>query len=57
MVLDRDGTGGSTAGLGLGLYLAHGIATAHGGTVTTESRPGAGARFTLNLPLEHAQSQ
>jgi signal transduction histidine kinase len=52
----RFAAGGPTAGLGLGLYLAHGIATAHGGTLTAESMPGAGARFRLTLPLEQAPS-
>jgi signal transduction histidine kinase len=37
-------------GLGLGLYLVRGIVEAHGGTVAVDSRPGAGARFTLCLP-------
>ena len=52
----RFAAGGTAAGLGLGLYLAHGIATAHGGTLTAESMPGAGARFRLTLPLEQAPS-
>lgn len=37
-------------GLGLGLYLAKGIAKAHGGDLVAESEPGKGARFTLTLP-------
>ena len=40
-----------TKGLGLGLYIARGIAEAHGGTLTAESRPGEGAAFRLALPL------
>lgn len=43
--------GRGTKGLGLGLYLARGIAEAHGGTLTVESAPGAGATFRLALPL------
>jgi signal transduction histidine kinase len=37
-------------GSGLGLALVTHIAEAHGGSVSVESRPGAGARFTLHLP-------
>ena len=37
-------------GLGLGLYLAQRIARVHGGTLTADSEPGKGARFTLSLP-------
>lgn len=38
-------------GNGLGLSLVKGIAEAHGGRVTVVSTPGAGAAFTLHLPL------
>ncbi|MBN1918203.1 MAG: GAF domain-containing protein [Verrucomicrobia bacterium] len=41
-------------GTGLGLSLCQGIVAAHGGEINVESRPGAGARFTLRLPLEAA---
>jgi signal transduction histidine kinase len=37
-------------GLGLGLYIARGIARAHGGDLTASSGPGAGARFRFRLP-------
>jgi signal transduction histidine kinase len=40
-----------TGGLGLGLYLAKRIAKLHNGDLEVESQPGAGARFTLHLPL------
>jgi two-component system, OmpR family, sensor kinase len=50
----RFAAGGAAAGLGLGLYLAHAIATAHGGTLVAESLPGAGARFVLTLPVPGA---
>ncbi len=43
-----------TKGLGLGLFIAHGIAEAHGGDLTAESRPGEGAVFRLALPLREA---
>jgi signal transduction histidine kinase len=38
-------------GLGLGLYVARQIAQHHGGTIRVESEPGAGATFTVELPL------
>ncbi|MEI8104983.1 MAG: ATP-binding protein [Actinomycetes bacterium] len=37
-------------GTGLGLYIARGIAEAHGGTLTVASKPGEGATFVLALP-------
>lgn len=42
--------GARSRGLGLGLYLARGIAEAHGGTLTVESAPGQGTTFRLALP-------
>jgi signal transduction histidine kinase len=39
------------AGLGLGLYIAREIITAHGGTITAHSALGAGATFSARLPL------
>jgi len=39
---------------GLGLFLAHEIAAAHGGSLTVDSRPGQGTRFTLALPVAPA---
>lgn len=38
-------------GTGLGLYICKGIVDAHGGTITVESAPDAGATFTITLPL------
>ena len=43
-----------TGGAGLGLAIARSIATAHGGTLSVESQPGAGSRFVLRLPLAQA---
>ena len=40
----------SGKGAGIGLAIVSTIARAHGGTVTLDSAPGAGARFILNLP-------
>jgi signal transduction histidine kinase len=50
----RFARGTHSSGLGLGLYLARGIAEAHGGTLTVESRLGAGTTFHLALPLAGA---
>ena len=40
----------STPGLGLGLSIVRAVVHAHGGQVTVESTPGAGARFVVTLP-------
>jgi len=40
-----------TQGAGIGLSIVRHIAEAHGGTVSVASRPGAGAEFTLILPM------
>jgi two-component system NtrC family sensor kinase len=39
-------------GTGLGLSISHGIVERHGGTMSVESAPGEGAKFTIRLPLE-----
>ena len=38
-------------GLGLGLYVAREIVHAHGGSILVSSQPGAGATFTVVLPM------
>jgi two-component system sensor histidine kinase BaeS len=39
------------AGSGIGLAVVRELVTAHGGTVTADSTPGSGTRFTIRLPL------
>jgi two-component system sensor histidine kinase KdpD len=43
--------GGSGSGIGLGLTIARGIITAHGGRIWAENRPGGGAVFRFTLPI------
>jgi signal transduction histidine kinase len=40
-----------TGGFGIGAFEARSLAQAMGGRIEVESKPGAGSRFTLHLPL------
>jgi two-component system, OmpR family, sensor kinase len=45
-----------SGGLGLGLFLAKRIAELHGGDLSVESKPGSGARFSLTLACQLAET-
>jgi signal transduction histidine kinase len=59
-VFERFHRGGNVAGripgTGVGLAAAQHIVQQHGGTITVESTEGAGATFTMRLPLAAGES-
>ena len=46
------GTGSDHQGLGLGLFLAHEIVTAHGGSIDVAPREGGGTQVRVRLPTD-----
>jgi heavy metal sensor kinase len=45
----------ASGGSGLGLSICRWIVEAHAGSIEAESEPGKGARFSVKLPLAHAE--
>ena len=53
-VFDRFHKGPASRGSGLGLTIARGLVTAHGGEIRASSAPGAGTTMSFTLPREDA---
>ena len=47
----RQAPGGVRRGVGLGLYIARTLVTAHGGRISVTSTPGEGSTFRVELPV------
>ena len=56
-VLTKFWTQGSGSGSGLGMYIAHGLAKAHGGDLSIGDRPGGGALVTVRWPSVDRRDQ
>lgn len=50
---ERATPGNNIYGMGLGLYIAHSIVSAHKGDISVKSSPGEGSEFTVKLPFSH----
>ncbi|GAB2756103.1 sensor histidine kinase [Nocardioides pakistanensis] len=48
---------GVRGGSGLGMYIVHGLVTAHGGAVEIGDAPGGGARITVTWPAEDLREE
>ena len=48
---------GARGGSGLGMYIIHGLLTAHGGQIRIDDAPGGGARITILWPEEDRRPQ
>jgi PAS domain S-box-containing protein len=53
----KSAPGSGVRGLGLGLYIAKGVVTAHGGRMWVESVPGETTTFHVTLPTANAKQQ
>ena len=51
-LFERFAPGPGSRGLGLGLYIARGVAIAHGGSLEASSATGVGTTFRLSLPAD-----